>query len=372
MIYQLQPDELTKARPLFDDMEYHLAPLAVIGGVAEGIVYVDNLASPNAAFVWTGHRFYLAGDPNNADFNADVRRLFEDEIYSQLRAAGSEAFVLYSSSEAWESAIESVILRGRRPLSGRRDFYAFGELDDDWREALPEGYTVQQIDAEVVVSEQLENLEQMTEEMQSEAPSVEAFLERCFGFYALKGDEIAGWCMSEYNWENRCEVGIETVEEHRGQGLATATASALIEHALAQGIDRIGWHCWADNEPSVATALKVGFEKEQSYSVFMILLDEVINLAVHGNGAFRREDYDEALDWYKLAMESGEPPAWVHWNAACASARVGERQAAFGYLDQAIDKGLRDVEMFTGSEHLEDLHEDPRWQALVERLERPA
>jgi RimJ/RimL family protein N-acetyltransferase len=46
-------------------------------------------------------------------------------------------------------------------------------------------------------------------------------------------------------------------------------ASALIEHALSQGVFKIGWHCYAHNEASVATARKVGFEKVQDYVVFL-------------------------------------------------------------------------------------------------------
>ena len=48
---------------------------------------------------------------------------------------------------------------------------------------------------------------------------------------------------------------------------APVVADAVIRHAFAQGATEIGWHCWAANTPSVATALKLGFEKVLDYPV---------------------------------------------------------------------------------------------------------
>jgi RimJ/RimL family protein N-acetyltransferase len=99
---------------------------------------------------------------------------------------------------------------------------------------------------------------------------VDAFLARCFGFCAVSGRAIAGWCLSEYNQPGRCEVGIATVPAFRRQGIATALTGALVEHALGQGITAIGWHCFASNAPSVATAEKAGFARRREYDVYYL------------------------------------------------------------------------------------------------------
>ena len=78
--------------------------------------------------------------------------------------------------------------------------------------------------------------------------------------------------MSEYNVGHSCELGIATIEGYRCQGLATLTGTAIIRHALAQSINDIGWHCWANNEASIATAKKLGFTKKHEYSVYTISL----------------------------------------------------------------------------------------------------
>ena len=78
-----------------------------------------------------------------------------------------------------------------------------------------------------------------------------------------------GWCLAEYHYQSHYELGIETMEAYRRQGIATHVASAVITRAFAEGATEIGWHCWASNIPSIATALKLGFQKELEYPVIL-------------------------------------------------------------------------------------------------------
>jgi GNAT superfamily N-acetyltransferase len=154
--------------------------------------------------------------------------------------------------------------------------YTITEPKHDWRTRLPAGYTLRPVDRDLLNERHLQNLDLLMEEMCSERPSVTDFLDKSFGFCAMYGDEIVGWCLSEYNTPTRCEVGIEALAAHRRRGLATAMASALIEQALSRGLSRINWHCYAGNAPSVATALRVGFEKVADagdYPVMIVRLD---------------------------------------------------------------------------------------------------
>jgi RimJ/RimL family protein N-acetyltransferase len=65
-------------------------------------------------------------------------------------------------------------------------------------------------------------------------------------------------------------VGIATVEAYQRQGIASALASALVDHAFANGYTEVGWHCWADNAGSAATARKAGLEKMAEYPVYIV------------------------------------------------------------------------------------------------------
>lgn len=273
VIYELARNDCERARPIFQCMDYNLAVNSIIEGATPAGIYVDDPVNPKAAITWTKHRFYLAGDAGNNAFNRAVSRLFAEEIYPQFIAAGMYQLVLYYAPDKWEEKMD-VILRNKFPLKSRRQFYAISELERDWRALIPAGFTLRRVDRELFADTGLENRHALIEEMQSERPSVEDFMNKSFGFCLVYGDEIVGWCLSEYNSGNRCEVGIETVKAYRRRGIATVTALALVEHALANNITRVGWHCWADNQGSIATARKVSFEKITDYPVYYVRFRE--------------------------------------------------------------------------------------------------
>ncbi len=371
MIHKLETTEYEKAWPLFRAMDHHLATQALLAGILPGAVYVDDPSAPRTALAQVGYRFFLVGFEGNDEFNQGLRRLFLETIYPQALDVGRTAFVLYYAPDRWEGEIER-ILEGKHPMQDVRHYYVFKELQHDWRTRVPDGFAVRPVDRALLEGERLGNLEALVEEVLSEGASVEHYLTHRFGFCVASRDEIVGWCLSENNWGDRCEVGIATSEAYRRRGIATVTASALIEHALAQGVTAVGWHCYASNEESIATARSVGFEKILEYPVTFAWFDEVANLAVNGNMRFWEGQYREALAWYERAFQAGEAPVWAYVNAASANSLLGEREAAFRCLRQAIERGFDDVERLKNSPHLEALHGSAEWQALVDRLEGEA
>ena len=278
MAHQLAKSDYKKANSIFDVMDTHLAVNSIISGTTPASIYVDHLTDPKAAMTWTKHRFYLAGDADNGAFNDALSRLFIKEIYPQAIAGGRGGFLLHYAPDSWEDKI-AVILKDRFPMKHLRQFWAIGKFKREWRTLMPARFKMRRVDRVLVANSGLKNREALIDEMQSERASVEGFLSKSFGFCLLQGQEIAGWCLSEYNSADECEVGIETVEAYRRQGVATLTASALIEHALSQGMTRVGWHCWADNEGSIATARKAGLEKVTDYPVFTVRFKQPENLA---------------------------------------------------------------------------------------------
>lgn len=368
---ELGVNEYDKVKPLFQAMSHHLIVNGILEGTVPARIYADDGVHPQAALACGKRRFCLAGRAEDGEFNQAIRQLFADTIYPQALQAGEEMFVLYYAPDSWESQLD-VILKDKYPIKAQRQFYAFRELKNDWRAMLPEGFTVQLVDRALLEEKHLKNLDELAREMCSERESVEDFLDKSVGVCLVHGDEIAGWCLSEYNSAGRCEVGIETLEPYQRRGLGTLMTSALVELVRSRGISQIGWHCDASNAASAATALKVGFEKAGDYAAYMAWFDEIDNLAIHGNMCIRRQQYEEALTWFERAFARGEAKPWAYWGAACASALLGQSSAAFRYLAQAMDKGFADVERLKSSAHLRSLHGTQEWQALVERVEKHA
>ncbi|HEX2993213.1 MAG TPA: GNAT family N-acetyltransferase, partial [Anaerolineales bacterium] len=136
---------------------------------------------------------------------------------------------------------------------------------------LPEGFSTQLITAEFLSSD-VTGLDAVREEMCSERVSVEDFLSRSFGICPVHANEIVGWCMSEYNVGDRCEIGIATAEKHQRRGIATLTTRSFLAEAHRRGYRRVGWDCWTRNVPSVATARKAGFTLVEEYPAVVVEL----------------------------------------------------------------------------------------------------
>ena len=275
---QLEPKDYARARGVLQALNERLPVPAILAGeVPEARVFVDDGAHPQVALAWRKNHLYLAGSPGNAVFNEDMRRLLDETIGPNRRAAGSSMFELFyaphPAGSPWEGVIEQM-LNDRAPVRGDRQCYVCSEPPPaGWRDALPHGFALRPVDDRLLGERQLKNLDILKSEMCSERASVEEFLARSFGTCVVDAGEIVSWCLSEYNLGPRCEVGIETGEAYQRRGLGTLVARALVERALAQGYTHIGWDCWADNQASVATALKAGFRKVSDYPVYFARYD---------------------------------------------------------------------------------------------------
>jgi GNAT superfamily N-acetyltransferase len=353
---ELAAADFERVAPLFDPLSEHLAVRAALQGSAPAQVYVDDVSAPQAALInIRRRRFYLAGRASTS-FARSLGRLFTEVIYPEARTAGDEALTLYIPGGAWETHI-AAILPDKAPIATPRQSYVFRQDRQAPRAVLPPGYLLCEVDAGFL-AEPRANREALLDELCSERPSAVDFLARSFGLcpVASDGREIAGWCLSEYNVADCCEVGIATLAPHQRLGLATAAGLAFVALARDRGIRRIGWHCFAANRPSVATALKIGFELHSECTAYMAWYDEATNLAANGNSCLWRGEYVEATAWFEAAWARGADQGWTYWGAACAAAMQGRRDVALDRLRQAMERGYNDLEW---------IRQAPEWDALV-------
>ena len=262
MVAELETSRFRGTRPLWGEMWMHLAVESIFEGRTAARMFVDDAAKPRAAMTWTGQRLYLAGDVGSAEFS---------EILNTQYVPTHRWFVTYCSPEVIDCALMS--LPGKVVRRGR----IYYEGDPSKHTCVvepPEGYVIEPI-TKSLLNRGLTHTDWVMEEMTSERSSVEEFLGKSFGFAALHGGEFACWCMSEYNLWDRCEVGIETVKEHRRRGLANLVAGAMFDHAADIGVRRIGWHCWADNVGSLATAERLGLRRVAEFPALFVDADGV-------------------------------------------------------------------------------------------------
>ncbi len=267
----LHPNSYELIRPILLDMDIHLIGRSILAKQTPAQIFVDNMEHPKALFAQAGHRYILAGDPEIDSFNLGIQKMFANVIYPRALAEGQEGFAIYYDSEAWQEKMEAILV-DKEIIHADREYYACKELKYKWQDFLPEGFHLQLIDAVLLANTNLKHLDTLKEEMTSERPSVEDFLAKSFGVCAIHENELAGWCLSEYNADKRCEIGIETTSDYRQRGIATALTLAFLEHAFSHGVNEVGWHCFKRNKSSAKTALKAGFEKVRDYQSYICLV----------------------------------------------------------------------------------------------------
>jgi GNAT superfamily N-acetyltransferase len=260
-------------RGVFAALDEHLSVAGVLEGQVPGEVFADSLEAPQVAVAWLKHRCYVAGRADTAAARDGLRGLIAETILPAARAVGYPLVMAYATQEGWEAGLRQALAEVL-PETGQRQFYAHKGPRAGVAHPLPQGMALRDVDRALMAETGLDpaGLEELRAEMCSERESVEAFLAGSFGICLVRGEEIAGWCLSEYNRPGRCEVGIAVRPPFQRQGLGTLLATALVERARAAGIEQIGWHCWARNIASGATARAAGFELVRNYTVRLWLL----------------------------------------------------------------------------------------------------
>jgi RimJ/RimL family protein N-acetyltransferase len=366
-LFQLPVEDLGRVRPLFRKMDMHLALQALLAGEVDAPVYVDDTAHPHLALVRIQSRIYLAGKPGNQMAAEAARKIFLGVLMREALREEREDYLLFAPDDSWKPFL-TLMLPDRQPYPRGMQYYSFSQTAGDWRVRLPEDMQVREVDV-ALLAEKWQNLDFLTEEMVSERPSVEEFLAKSFGVCLTRGDEILGWCLSEYNTHHRCEVGIAVRPDVRKRGLATLLTQAFVEMAQARDVARVGWHCGARNLASGKTALKAGFEHVADYAAYMGSFDPALNAGQHGYFELMEGNYAAALENYEKSLAMPDAPEWAYFGAGCAAAMLNETERALVHLSAVVQNGAEDADDFRNTRFLVSLHENAQFKALIQKLE---
>lgn len=259
------------ARPLFHELERtHALVAAFFEGCATARLFVDDAVQPRAGVIVCNSRVLCAGDTTQTGFLEEMEQRFTNELIPAHIARGNDAYLVYAAGDGWDAAVQ-YIFPTRDLYHGTRQYYEIRDFAPKSDLQLPDAFSMQLITPEFMSSE-LEGLAAVREEMCSERASVEDFLARSFGICPVYENGIAGWCMSEYNVGDRCEIGIATAPNYQRKGIATLATWSFLTEAHRRGYTRVGWDCWTRNEPSGATARKAGFTLVEEYPAIVVEL----------------------------------------------------------------------------------------------------
>jgi len=353
------------AAPLLLEIKHHTALHTILSDVTPGLIYLDNPNDPQISFAQFKHRTFISG-LLNAINQKNFRDFFLNQVFENCKEYNVPLFRLTASDPAWIRAAADA-LKVDEPIFVDYQCYLYQTTSNIKPVHIPDDFIIREVSEELIV-EDFEGKADLLSEMCSERTSVNAFLEQSFGIVALRGNKLAGWCLSEYNVKKRCEVGIATMPEFQRQGLAKAMTQTFLNHVHNLGIATVLWHCYKSNVASRKTALSVGFSLHKEEQVLILYMNHSVNAAVHGNICFEEAQYQKALEWYDKALRNNPSHAWIPWNAACAAAQIGQIDIAFTYLNRAVDLGFSDLDHLVQSKHLTSLKSDPRWGLIITRL----
>jgi GNAT superfamily N-acetyltransferase len=269
MLYQLSYPANAGTRSLFAPLlQHNLAIASILDGHTPATIFTDDPVHPNAAFTWFHYRAFLAGHPEKSNFSTELSYLLRNQLIPEARRTGINACVLDFAEPDWECELPK-LFSGLEPIKAQRQYYSCLVIPKIVAPVIPDGFILQPVDATLLNRMDLQRINELREETCSERVSVEDFLAHSFGYCIIHKDELVCWCLSEYNTNGMCEVGVATSESYQQRGLATIATLSLLEHAFDLGYSKVGWHCWSRNLPSAALAQKAGFTLEQDHIVYL-------------------------------------------------------------------------------------------------------
>jgi len=261
--------DLNPARRLFHEMEgSHALVTSFFEGCTTARLFVDDVAKPRTGVLICNGRVLIAGDATRTDFIEEMAATFSGELIPAHRSSGNDAYLVCTSGDGWNTAIQE-LFHGSQFYYGDRQYYEITNFASKPDLELPIDFSMHLITPEFLSSD-VAGLDAVRDEMCSERASVDDFLARSFGLCPVNSNEVAGWCMSEYNVGDRCEIGIATAEKHQRKGIATLVTWHFLAEAHKRGCTRVGWDCWTRNVGSVATARKAGFKLMEEYPATVV------------------------------------------------------------------------------------------------------
>ena len=352
-VTRLKPENYEVVKEFLNKMEMFLQIEAIITGQAIGDVFVDDINKPTFALVWDyGHNFYIIKD-HSSNLGDKVFNTFNTLFQSLRRNADIlDYYIHYFPLELEDELTQG--LSGKYPRKIFRYHYFFGETNI-LPINIPDGFELVKVDASIIENGSLINIDKIRDWINDTWKGLQDFVSNGFGYCLMKENHIVSWCLADYVVDSRCEIGIETDEDYRRQGLATIVVSACINHCLQNGIERIGWDCLKTNIGSIKLAEKVGFKLYQEYPVLFGWYNSFDNFLVHAYYFYETGDFKTSSSYYKKAFERLESydieatyskimnhmnRNWFYYNAARAFANDGEINEALQHIYKAVESGL--------------------------------
>ena len=225
-------------------------PMSVAEGFQTGEIFVDDVIQPKAAFFWHYCGFgYISGEPDN-EFLGEISGLMsaKDKGRRLVLILNEQEIIRFFRDKdvSINTRVEySYTGTVSKPVNYDSDRFQIKPVDSD---------NIFEIRGRIVPSFSWD--------------SNEHFLEKGFGYAAFEGDDFCGVAFSSAVSSEEVDIGVETAEKYRGNGIASALSATMRDHIIRIGKKPVWAHA-GSNLGSMHTALGLGFEEVRRNTVII-------------------------------------------------------------------------------------------------------
>ncbi len=371
MLRELKTHEYQYLRPLFEGFDYSLSIRAVLDGSNPGRVFADHPQNPRLAFALTIEGYLLAGDHSDPDLRESARQFFTDSLLTgDVYLDSDESITLAVHPPEWGDYLPEMIPTHEVEALPRYH-YLCRELGYPWRENVPDGYSIHQIDRAILDGDLMADPDGLLdlEMIRIAWGDLDSFLEHGGGFIAAHQGEIVSECSADCRSGDQIDIGVATSPSHRRKGLATIATAATVEYCFRKGYRKVGWHCNQFNAGSWKTAEKVGFKRQGEYTYYYYMTDPLDHLAELGWHCYQLGEHEKTRQYYeRLFAARTDNPDYFYYLAASVWGEIKNVDKATRYLLEAAERGWSDVDHILQDEDFKFLHGLPVWERILERI----
>lgn len=255
-MYLTTVEQMNQIKSLFRDEESKILKAYLHGHMGEA--WVNDLINPTAVHVKVDFFSFFAGD-----INADHAK----DLFSNL----DEHNLIIVKDDKWKKAIEEFYPDKHEKFT-RYSFHDTNNAFDietlkGYIDGLSDDYKIKGIDLE---STKDSGLGEVLEEYGASFESKEDYLERGFGYYLTKGNEVVCVVSTYCIYDKGIEIDIATKKSHQGKGLATVAAAKMMLECFKRDLHP-NWD--AANKSSYQMALKLGYEFKEAYDTYYVHIE---------------------------------------------------------------------------------------------------
>lgn len=366
MLIELLSPDFYKARALFAPlMAEQMFCAGVLEGLYSGRVFVDDRDHPQSGLVTKDNVWwFLAGNPNNAAFNQALNTaLFDRTIVGEKGWGG----MLVCHPADWDAQM-SVIFAPHIPIATQRLHYTCQQMTHDWRAQIPDGFEIRFLDQSLVddgialygAAEDALKLRQDAAEPDRKA----------VGFVALHDQKMVAYSVVDCIVDKGGDIGLYTDGAFRRRNLAYLTSAAVIEYALAHGVEVVHWDCEAFNTGSIRTAEKLELKLRQEHTMYRLILNPLLHEVNRAWAYFDAGSYPQAAEICQQHIDAGSPHVHHYYVLARCYAETSRPDEAIRTLELAAKNGWTEVN--EAKDDFSALKNHPLWDGILEQMQKNA